>query len=289
MNKLLTIGMATYDDYDGVFFSIQSLRMFHPICNTNEVEFVVLDCNPDGEHGKACKTFIEHGVRGRYVPNSSTNTSFNKYKIVEHATGKYVLIIDCHVLIEKDGIDKLLSYFSENPDCKNLIQGPLLYDDLQNVSTHFDAGWSGDMFGKWGTNKKQYDEGKPFEIQMQGMGLLAFERSAWKGINQNFKGFGGEEGYIAEKFRSWGGKNVCLPFLKWNHRFGRPNGVKYRLVLEDRIWNYFIGWLEITQDPNNIMVLSAYNYFRNRIPKESLDNIFNDAKKLTLGDNHATS
>lgn len=289
MNKLLTIGMATYDDFDGVFFSIQALRMFHPICNTDKVEFIVLDCNPDGEHGKACKGFVEHGVHGRYIPYTGTNTSFNKYKIAEYASGKYVLIIDCHVLIEKDGIDKLLSYFSENPDCKNLIQGPLLYDDLQNISTHFDKGWSGDMFGKWGTNREEYDKGHPFEISMQGMGLLAFEKSAWQGINENFKGFGGEEGYISEKFRSWGGKNICLPFLKWNHRFGRPNGVKYRLVLEDRIWNYFIGWLEITKDPNHIMVLSAYNYFRNRIPKENLDNIFNDAKKLILGDNYATS
>ena len=26
--KLLTIGMATYDDFDGVFFSIQALRMY---------------------------------------------------------------------------------------------------------------------------------------------------------------------------------------------------------------------------------------------------------------------
>ena len=36
---LLTIGMSTYDDYDGVFFSIQSLRMYHDICKNNNVEF----------------------------------------------------------------------------------------------------------------------------------------------------------------------------------------------------------------------------------------------------------
>jgi hypothetical protein len=30
-NKLLTIGMATYDDYDGVYFTLQSLRMYHPV------------------------------------------------------------------------------------------------------------------------------------------------------------------------------------------------------------------------------------------------------------------
>jgi hypothetical protein len=289
MSKLLTIGMATYDDYNGVFFSIQSLRMFHEICNTEQVEFIVLDGNPSSEHGKACKSYIEHQVHGKYIAYDGVNSSFNKYKIVEYATGKYILIIDCHVLIEKDGISKLLQYFQENPDCKNLIQGPLWYDDLKNISTHFDPVWRGDMFGIWGTNKNEYDKGLPFEIQMQGMGLMAFEKSAWTGINNNFKGFGAEEGYIAEKFRRNGGKNICLPYLKWNHRFGRPDGVKYRLILEDRIWNYFIGWLEITKDPNDIMVLSIYNYFRNKIPRESLDNIFLEAKKTILGENHATS
>ncbi len=56
--KLLTIGMATYDDYDGVYFTIQALRMYHPICQIDEVEFVVIDNNPDGKHGKDVKKFI---------------------------------------------------------------------------------------------------------------------------------------------------------------------------------------------------------------------------------------
>lgn len=289
MDKLLTIGMATYDDYDGVFFSIQSLRMFHDICNTDQVEFIVLDNNSNSEHGKACKSFVENQVHGKYIVNNEQNSSFNKYKIVDYASGKYVLIIDCHVLIEKNGIDNLLKYFQENPNCKNLIQGPLWYDDLKNISTHFDPTWRGDMFGIWATNKEKYDEGLPFEIPMQGMGLLSFERSNWVGINKHFKGFGAEEGYIAEKFKRNGGKNICLPYLKWNHRFGRPNGVKYPLILEDRIWNYFVGWLEITKNPNDIMIYSIYNYFRNRIPKERLDNILNDATNLILGEQNATS
>ena len=288
MEKLLTIGMATYDDYDGVFFSIQSLRMFHD-CDTDQIEFIVLDGNSEKEHGKACKSFVENQIKGKYIPFTGTNSSFNKYKIVNYASGKYILIIDCHVLIEKDGISKLLKYFKEHPNCKDLIQGPLWYDDLKHVSTHFNQEWRGDMFGTWGTNQEEYSKGLPFEIPMQGMGLMAFEKSAWVGINDHFKGFGAEEGYIAEKFRRNGGKNICLPFLKWNHRFGRPDGVKYRLILEDRIWNYFIGWLEITKDPNHIMISSIYNYFRNKIPRESLDNIFNEAKKLILGENYANT
>lgn len=274
--------MATYDDFDGVFFSIQSLRMFHPVCSTNDVEFIVLDGNANSEHGKACKAFVENSVHGKYIPYSGTPSSFNKYKITDYSQGKYVLIIDCHVLIEANGIDNLLTYFASNKDCKNLVQGPLWYDDLQNISTHFDPIWRGDMYGIWATNKASYDLDQPFEIPMQGMGLLAFEKSAWSGINKHFKGFGGEEGYIAEKFRQNGGMNICLPNLKWNHRFGRPNGVKYPLILEDRIWNYFVGWLEITQDPNHQMIQDIKNHFKNRIPESSINNILQQAITTTL-------
>jgi hypothetical protein len=281
MNKKLTIGMATYDDFDGVFFSVQSLRMHHPICQDDDVEIIILDNNPMSSHGQECKNFSNSGNNIRYIEHYETISSFNKYKIAKYATGKYILIMDCHVLLQNGAIDALLNYFEENPNCNNLVQGPLIYDDLRNISTHFDPRWSGDMYGVWATNKDMYLAGKPFSIPMQGMGLLAFEKSSWKGINQNFKGFGGEEGYIAAKFRQWGGDNICLPQLGWNHRFGRPNGVKYPLILEDRIWNYFIGWLEITQDPEHPMIKSIYEYFSNRIPKWSLDKIL-DQSKLTV-------
>lgn len=281
--------MATYDDYDGVFFSIQSLRMYHPICTDQNVEFIVLDSNPNGSHGQECKKFIEHSVRGKYIPYNEKQSSFNKYKIVDYADGEYVLIIDCHVLIQSGGIDSLLNYFEQHYPCKDLVQGPLLYDNLHNISTHFDPVWRGDMYGIWATNQQACDTGQPFEIPMQGMGLLAFKRSEWHGINKHFKGFGGEEGYIAEKFRQWGGKNICLPTLKWNHRFGRPSGVKYPLILEDRIWNYFIGWLELTKDPNHQMILDIKNHFKQRIPESSINNIFNQAYQLFKGEHDANS
>jgi len=291
MNKLLTIGMATYDDFDGVFFTIQALRMYHNLCNTDKVEFVVLDSNPDSTHVQECKKFVENNVKGKYIAYKDRISSFNKYKIADHANGEYVLILDCHVLLQNHAIDNLVQYFENNYPCKDLIQGPLLYDNLQSISTHFDPVWRGDMYGIWATDAKAYALGLPFEIPMQGMGLLAFKKSAWQGINSNFKGFGGEEGYIAEKFRQWGGKNICLPSLGWNHRFGRPGGVKYRLVLEDRIWNYFIGWLEITQDPNHKMIQDIKDHFKKRVPEKSIDNIFESAKQIIFknGETHATT
>lgn len=283
MSKLLTIGMATFDDYDGVFFTIEALRLYHEICKTNDVEFVVLDNNPNGKHSECLRNFT-NTIKAKYIPYDDKPSSFNKYKVVDHASGKYVMILDCHILLVQNALDVLMKYFESNPDCKDLVQGPLVYDDLHNYSTEFFPQWRGHMYGTWHTNKEAYERGEPFEITLQGMGLCAFEKSNWPKINEHFKGFGAEEGYIAEKFRRNGGKNICIPQLKWVHRFGRPEGVKYRLILEDRIWNYFIGWLEITKDPNHEMVVGTYEHFKDLIPKGSIDNIFNNAKQLILGD-----
>ena len=38
----LTIGMATFDDYHGVYFSIQALRMYHREI-MNETEILIID------------------------------------------------------------------------------------------------------------------------------------------------------------------------------------------------------------------------------------------------------
>jgi len=285
MSKLLTIGMATYDDFDGVYFTIQSLRLHHERCNTDDVEYIVLDANPEGEHGKTVKDFITGGVGklGKYIPyKKEISSSFHKYDVVKYATGKYVLILDCHILLKPKAIDYLLKYYELNPNCKDLIQGPMIYDDLKNYSTQFNPTWGGDMYGQWGTNTRACELGKPFDIPMMGLGVFSCETRNWLGFNDQFKGFGGEEGYIHEKFRQNGGRTICLPQFKWMHRFGRPGGVKYPLVLEDRIWNYFLGWLELKRDPEHPMIKEIYDNFKNRIPRQNLDQIFAKAKETIL-------
>ena len=288
MEKTLTIGLSTYDDYDGVFFTVQALRMYHPICNTENVEFIILDNNPDSDHGKETKNFVvNNGFT--YIRNEGRQSSFNKYDINQFSSGKYVLILDCHVLLYPGAIDSLLRYYKNNKECKNLIQGPLIYDNVKSVSTEFKPEWRGHMYGTWHTNQEAYEKGDPFEIQMQGMGLLSYEKRHWPGISEDFVGFGAEEGYIAEKFRRNGGKNICLPSLKWMHRFGRPNGVKYRLILEDRIWNYFIGWLDATDDENHEVIVGATEHFSSIIKKSTVIEILQQAKHKHLERKNANS
>jgi glycosyltransferase involved in cell wall biosynthesis len=282
MSKLLTVGMSTYDDYDGVYFSIQALRMYHPIMTSNDVEILVIDNNPDGSHSESIKNFINHVPNGTYIPFKLKTSTAVRNEIFKNASGKYSVSMDCHVLFPCGSLESLLKYFDQNENCKNIVQGPLLYDDLKSHSTHFSPVWSSSMYGQWATDYKSLEKGEPFEIPMQGLGVFACETRNWVGFNKFFKGFGGEEGYIHEKFRMFGGKAICLPQFKWVHRFARPNGVKYPLILEDRIWNYFVGWLEITQDPNHEMIVGAYDHFKNKIPPGSIDNILEQAKKKVL-------
>lgn len=277
--KKLTIGMATYDDYDGVYFTIQNLR-WQLLDIIDDIEFIVVDNNPSSKHGEAVSKLVTNWVKGKYIPVLNKQSTSIRTEIFRHATSKYVLCIDCHVLIDRKGIDALLEYYTQNPDTLNLIQGPMYYDDLRNVTTHFDPVWRDGMYGIWALDKSGFISGFPFEIPMCGLGIFSCRTDVWPGFSEHFIGFGGEEGYIHEKFRKNGGICICLPQLLWLHRFNRPNGVPYKLTWEDRIWNYFVGWLELTKNPNDIMIEDIYHHFSTRIDKIKLDSI--KQKALTL-------
>lgn len=156
-NKLLTIGMSTYDDYDGLFFTIQALRMYHPECNSSDIEFIVIDNNSNGKHGKHNKNFVENWLNGKYIAYTErTGTACSREAIFKNSEAEYTLCIDSHIMIESGGISNLLKYYSENPDTKNLIQGPLLHDDLKSYSTHFEPIWRDSMYGIWETDEEKW-------------------------------------------------------------------------------------------------------------------------------------
>ncbi len=98
---------------------------------------------------------------------------------------------------------------------------------------------------------------------MQGLGLFSCRRAAWPGFNPHFRGFGGEEGYLHQKFRNRGQRCLCLPWLRWVHRFGRPDGVPYPVDWRDRIVNYLIGHREVGLDETPVL-----EHFRNLVPAE---------------------
>ena len=56
--RKLTIGMATHDDYDGLYFSLQSIRLHHPEI-LDDIEFVIIDNNPNSAHGKSIRNLLK--------------------------------------------------------------------------------------------------------------------------------------------------------------------------------------------------------------------------------------
>ncbi|MFT5573795.1 MAG: hypothetical protein ACI9FR_002731 [Cryomorphaceae bacterium] len=82
--------------------------------------------------------------------------------------------------------------------------------------------------------------------------MFVARKATWPGLNSRFKGFGGEEGYLDEKFRLSGARSLCLPFLQWSHRFGRPSSMPYVNRWEDRIHSYLEGFSEIGYDHEGI-------------------------------------
>jgi hypothetical protein len=85
----------------------------------------------------------------------------------------------------------------------------------------------------------------PFEIPGMGLGVFAMRKRFWPGFNRDARGFGGEELYIHAKVRANGGRAICLPALRWVHRFGRPNGVRYPLSRWNKVRNYVLEFQEM--------------------------------------------
>ena len=88
--------MATYDDYDGVYFSLQALRLYHPEV-LNETNFLVIDNHPDGPCAAALKELEHTTPHYRYFPfNSNSGTAVSKDLVFAEADGDLVLCLDCH-------------------------------------------------------------------------------------------------------------------------------------------------------------------------------------------------
>jgi hypothetical protein len=91
------------------------------------------------------------------------------------------------------------------------------------------------MYGQWETDERGKDPDQaPFTVPMRGLGLFACRRDAWLGFNPRFRGFSSEEGYIHGKFRQARRCTLCLPFLRWVHRFNRPFGTQYQNSWEEQ-------------------------------------------------------
>lgn len=238
----LTIGMASCKNYAETWFTVQALRLYQDLTDS---EILIVDNDGDEHLQKFVDGWGAPDVRYvRYTDKRGPAAA--KDRVFDEARGAWVIVIDSHVLLVPGALARFRSWADAHPDSADLLHGPMLYDDLRATADAMNDEWRGGFWGTWRHASVEPDA-EPYSIPMHGMGLFACRRDAWLGFNPDFRGFGGEEGYIHEKFRQAGRDVLCLPFLRWNHHF-RAGATPYPMDGNDRIRNYRIGFDELGLD-----------------------------------------
>lgn len=243
----LTIAMLTYDDFHGVVMTIQALRMYHPEV-LSKVQILVIDNKKPLQtleepfelnkrnHGSLVRSLLHSVPNSKLVHYHKTTGTSLKSLLFEHADGLAVMVTDCHCMFTPGSIAKLVKFYERNPDFDGLLQGPILNDRLDIMATHCEPHWRGSMFGTWAIDRDLIaEDAPPKEIPLHGMGCFVCLRSAYRGVPTSIRGFCIEEGFVHEKLRLSGLNVWSAPFLKWWHRFGRPEGNPYPHNLNDKI------------------------------------------------------
>ena len=170
----LTIGMAAFDDFEGVYFTVTSLMIHHAGAMDN-CNVLVVDNNPASRHGRLIKKWIaDLAPQAEYHPFAdATGTAQARNEVFRRATGRAVLCIDCHVLLAPGAVRRLLDYYAANPNTRDLLTGPLLDDSGQVAATHQRPQWSDGAWGVWALDDRaQQPDSEPFPNLAAGNGPL---------------------------------------------------------------------------------------------------------------------
>lgn len=278
-----TLGMCVHNDIDGVYFSCQGNRLLNPIIDS-EGEIIIIDNQPDSPDGKQTKKFSDAASKVvRYIPYTEKQSTSIRNLVFDHARAPIVICIDSHVLLPTGGIQAVLNYLEDphNQNSPKLVQGPMYDDQLDKLYTHWNDLWNAGMQGRWELDNRAIDpNGKPYPIYAQGLGCFAARKEHWLRFNENFRGFGGEEVYIHNKYRKAGGECICIPAFRWVHRFYRAQKVKYIDGLDNRLFNYLVGAFELQQDTAPIL-----EYFRSALSESRVFKIYNQALRVATVNN----
>lgn len=232
-----SICLPSYNNFTEVFFTVQSLRMHHDLKDT---EIIIVDNFGD----KVLEKWVKNN--GKNVVKYERHTdvqcgSAAKNRAIEIAKGEFVLCMDSHILVKRGALDVEL-------EGDNFYQGPLMYSSCVKYSMAWEPRWRAHMWGVWSQAVTELPK-EPIEIWAMGAGFFACRRSSWLGFNPGFRGFGGESGYIQEKYRKAGRKVYSHPKMVWMHLFhNEGTKIPYPLHLKDRIKNYLLGFRELGLD-----------------------------------------
>ena len=263
----LTIGMANWDDPEGAWWTLSSIRMNHVYGQDQSIELLVVDDMPEPQ---AKLQHVCALANARYVHSGrGQGPARAKDAVWEHAKGDYVLLVDSHVLLATNTIQYLMHGIDMNAVGKDLWCGPLINESGGMVATELLPELRGHFFGVWHVNTSP-DPVR--EIIAHGSAYSFMKRSEYPGFSKHFRGFAGEEVYLHDKVRRNGGKVLFHRALGWCHRFDRfGRQITYALTLNDKMRNYLIAGYECDWN-----VPQLREYFGKGLPLEQRLNVEND-------------
>src|SRR6185437_10835120 len=133
---MFSVGMATYDDFDGVYFTCMSLLAHHPLAT----DIFIIDNNPNGPAGGDLRNFAQNCGKVRYIPfDAAIGTAAPRNAVFAHAKQDNVVCLDSHVLLLPGALEAIRDY--DGPQ-DALIRGPLVMDNMVGLATHFEDTWN---------------------------------------------------------------------------------------------------------------------------------------------------
>jgi len=259
-----SICLPSYNNFLEVYFTVQSLRLHHDM---SDKEIVIADNYGDD----GLLEFVERRGDGvvRYERACEVRgVSAAKNAAIQAARGEFVLCMDSHILLKQGCFDK-------EPCGDDLIQGPCLMNNLRDIGMQWLPVWRANMWGIWdyiiprkrydlleGDERKKVEEkiankklrvadlpDEPYKIWATGAGFFACRRASWLRFNPKFRGFGGETGYLQEKYRKAGREVWCYPNMLWVHYFcNTGRHIPFPVIMAERVRNYLIGFNELGLD-----------------------------------------
>lgn len=198
MSPSMTIGMATHQDFHGVYFTLQALKLYHRD-ELQNCEIIVVDQSPNSPQGKEVNKLISSfGHAGchsaKYIPYTEhIGTSASRQKIMDEASGPVVVVMDCHILLLGSALFRIEEYFNNPDNSLNILSGPLLTDAIflpkerpvagpftpsySVLATHYADHWRSAMWGTW-ANTYQCSCVSP-EFNLSSDGKPPFMFSVW--------------------------------------------------------------------------------------------------------------
>jgi len=248
----LTAGITATGDPGVVRASVRALADQHRD-GSGRLEIMVVGQLPARDVA-ALTSLRSGGPAVRFVAADADGTALRD-SVVREADSDWVICMTPQARLDPGALAALREFADADPDCPDLLQGPLEAAAGGPAITSWRPVWRDGTFGCPAPESTAGLPGSvsPFEITMHDLGLFACRKDAWLGLNPRLSGSAAHEGYLHKKYRAAGRRTLCLPSLRWTRQpaAGLPqeNTEDRRAALAGRLRDYLTAFAELGLGP----------------------------------------